>query len=656
MKTGITLRALLISFVSVILGSLWTRQSELLSATCAISESVPTMHGMAILIFLAVLYPVINMVGKKYNFSRGELITIYIFTTIGCVMAGTGIIQALLPYLAVPRYFATPDNGFLDIIDKLPSWLSLQDMDVINQFFEGSPGGAVPWKHWIKPLSLWLLFFVVYWWVIMCVWIILRKQWVENERLTFPLTTIPLYLTDAAATPEQGLDPDKTPPFLKNPLMWIGFCFAGGYQILLMLHAVNPDFPAVVYSYPMGKFFTEYPLKSISSTAMIFKWDIVGLGYLISTEILFSVWFFYWVNNILTVILTATGSVAGGKVFPEAQAIGGNIAMVLIILYVSRKHLAAVLKNVFTKTKAIDDTTEPFTYRIAVLGGLTGFIALILFCAAAGMPLWLSACFFGFILCFVIVYGRIRAETGTPAVWLFLHSQIKYAPIDTFGSAFFIPGGDIQGVSVMTNFHFLIHGGFLNQASIYQLEAFQLGDKAGGISRKGIALLGLGAVAFGFIVGVMMYLPTAYEFGAQHLANFSGRIDNIRVGYCLQAWNDTAAYIKTPLPPKTGQITAEAAGFITTLSLFGIRNFLMINIPLNPLGYILAATRGYFYWWAFFLAWLAKLIILRIGGVQLYRKLIPMFIGMVIGYYFFSGIVWSIVSSLLPALRITIGF
>ena len=49
-------------------------------------------------------------------------------------------------------------------------------------------------------------------------------------------------------------------------------------------------------------------------------------------------------------------------------------------------------------------------------------------------------------------------------------------------------------------------------------------------------------------------------------------------------------------------------------------------VAIQPRGYVLTTGGGLGReWFAVFLSWLAKLIILRIGGVKLYRQAVPFF-------------------------------
>ena len=68
--------------------------------------------------------------------------------------------------------------------------------------------------------------------------------------------------------------------------------------------------------------------------------------------------------------------------------------------------------------------------------------------------------------------------------------------------------------------------------------------------------------------------------------------------------------------------------------------------PLHPLGYAMANSWGMSNLWSCLSgAWLTKLLILRHGGLRLYRRAVPFFLGMALGDYIFGGI-WSIGSIL----------
>ena len=53
--------------------------------------------------------------------------------------------------------------------------------------------------------------------VLICTMVIMRRQWMDHERLLYPLVQVPLGMI------EDGPRPARIKPFLRNPIMWAGF-------------------------------------------------------------------------------------------------------------------------------------------------------------------------------------------------------------------------------------------------------------------------------------------------------------------------------------------------------------------------------------------------------------------------------------------------
>ena len=64
---------------------------------------------------------------------------------------------------------------------------------------------------------------------------ILRKQWNDYERLTYPLVQVPMALT------EQDAEGGRIAPFFKNPVMWTGFAVPAVWGTLHGLHNYFPE-------------------------------------------------------------------------------------------------------------------------------------------------------------------------------------------------------------------------------------------------------------------------------------------------------------------------------------------------------------------------------------------------------------------------------
>ena len=100
----------------------------------------------------------------------------------------------------------------------------------VQKLFEGrAKGEPIPWGNWIGPLFYWSLFILTTYFVTLCLLVVLRRQWVDRERLTFPLATLPLQMS--AETEGRLL-----PPFLRNHLTWVGFSIPAVIGSINALH------------------------------------------------------------------------------------------------------------------------------------------------------------------------------------------------------------------------------------------------------------------------------------------------------------------------------------------------------------------------------------------------------------------------------------
>jgi hypothetical protein len=53
-------------------------------------------------------------------------------------------------------------------------------------------------------------------------------------------------------------------------------------------------------------------------------------------------------------------------------------------------------------------------------------------------------------------------------------------------------------------------------------------------------------------------------------------------------------------------------------------------------------------WFPFLVVWICKVLILRYGGMKLYRTAIPGFLGFALGHAFTAGVVWGLVGAVSP--------
>ena len=112
--------------------------------------------------------------------------------------------------------------------------------------------------------------------VMLCLNVIIRKRWTEEERLSYPIVQIPLAMTD----PKSG--------FFRNRVMWAGFALAAGIETINGLNYLYPVIPALQYRgdhLDLWRWFPDRPWSAIGPTRADFYPCMIGLGFLLPQAI-----------------------------------------------------------------------------------------------------------------------------------------------------------------------------------------------------------------------------------------------------------------------------------------------------------------------------------------------------------------------------------
>jgi hypothetical protein len=617
---------LLVAVLLTILCGLWVREAEIVVITCQVTESVPAVPAVAVLMLLLAALPLL----KFMRLGRKEILVIYAFVVIAISVPGCSIIRFLIALLPSAIYFATPENKFEMAQPHLKSWLVPKDFEVVRQLYEGSPDG-VPWDAWMIPLLVWIGFFFVLWLTLLCLITLFRHQWTERERLTFPLLYLPMEMAGVGESGQASVS-----RFFRNPVMWVGFGLASFYNLLNMLNAFNPAVVAPAKFFDVGALFTERPLDALRPFVMHYRPDLVGFGFLVSTEISFSIWISYLFEKLIAVGGRIVGYEVSGYPFAQEQSIGAYICIALLLVWAARKGFRFWVLGSGGPQNPEPKTQNPDVPRWAFFGLIAGIIALCAFCRAAGMMTWVALVYVLLVLAVALVYARIRAETGVPLIWMFPYYMQKKVMLYTLGSAPFMPGGELGTLTTFALLTFLSRGYFPSLAA-YQLENFKLAEVAG-IKVKSMTWVVILAVLAGLAVGFYIHLTPYYFYGAGTLR---GGIWG--TGLATQEFQDIVNFTKTPKPPDVPRIIATGFGFVVA-GVLAILRMVFLRFPLHPLGFGMATAYGDLIWWSFLLVWMIKTVVLKIGGVKLYKQLIPGFLGFALGHFFMAGMVWGLFS------------
>ena len=420
-----------------------------------------------------------------------------------------------------------------------------------------------------------------------------------------------------------------------NKIMWIGFSIIAVINSINSIHTLFPPMPQIPYwTKNYAHLLTDKPWNAIHLLFVGFNPDMLGLGFLIPTDLCFSLWFFHWFWKAQQVF----GSAVGWRSLPafpygREQASGAYVAIGIILLYVNRRHLFQVANQIFRAVKT-DNGTEPIGYRYSALGIVLGFAILILFCYYGGMSIWVSIPFFALYFIIQTAITRMRAELGTPVHDLH-YSGPDEIIVRTVGTRHL-------GNNTLTMFSlfWFINRAYRSNVMVHEMEGFKMAERAK-INTKSLLIAMLLTAAVGSLTAFWSLLHQGYNTGMQIRAFYPavgafGR----EPWHRLQMWMQNRSTINVP------GTMFMIGGFIFTIFLAIMRGKFLWWI-FHPAGYAVSNSYNMEVLWSpLFFGWLAKTIILRFGGLRLYRKSVPFFLGLIMGHFISRG-TWVILGVIL---------
>ncbi len=586
--------------------------------------------GAAIFLFF-LLALLINPVAYLLTGSRlrtGELATIYVMMIVAAAIPSWGFTMNLIPLLGGFFYYATPENDWAYLLlPNVPGWLVPTDHQVVWQLFEGgSRGEAVPWSAWGRPLLIWSLFAVTIYFVTVCLLVILRKQWMEREKLLFPLAVLPLEMS----AQEEGR---ALPPFWRNYLMWAGFLIPASLNSINALHSYFSFVPKIDLNTSV------LILRDSVAMSCTPRFEVIGLSYLLSLDVSFGVWFF----AVLAHVQTGIGRMVGWTIGPTQPfsdpappdvahlALGALYFLVFSGFWNGRRHLGDVLRKAWRGDPEVDDSNELVSYRTAVWGVILGTVLAGCWLMAAGLNLLSAAVFLLSALVIFTGLARIVSQTG-----LAYGRATVAAPIFTVNAL----GTNIVGHAGLTTLG-------LSFAWSADVRTFVMASVATGLKMADATRLESRRLFWAVVAAILAtlvgsswaILTLAYTYGGINLAGWQF------IGLPSFAGNWVVQNINNPQPTQFWHLGFTSIG----VTLMGLATYVkgrFVGFPIHPIGMALGLTHPIYYvWFSVFLAWLLKGLVLKYGGAKVYLCLRPFFLGLTLGAFGSAG-VWLVVDYL----------
>ena len=471
------------------------------------------------------------------------------------------------------------------------------------------PGQSMPWRLWVGPLLWWTPFFLAVYWMVLCFAAVLAHRWEAEEKLLYPLAQVPLEVVEG--------EPGATSAVLRSPLMWVAFSVPVLHYTIVALHGYWPAIPFIELEQVGGRPFTG-PMSAFNRMLLYTRMDMIGIAYLLSSEVSFSLWFFFLFRRAQQAVRIALGATRSHYQFFEMQCIGGYVLLAASLLWSARAHIARAVRIAFGVLKRDPDAAdadEP--YRVAVIGFLVAFAVIVTWCIYSGMSATWAILQYALFPLVGMVVARVVCEAG-----MFIYSS----PFRLNEAIFKLAGTERIGtmnvtLMTMTSWVQIRSTATQNMAAVAQ--GLCMGSRSG-MRRINVMLAAMAAVTVAILTCHVVVPYIIYTWGVPKLAAWPSKS-------ALHATNNLVRFIENPVAIGGESWLGIGLGAATTLALVVLRHR-FLWWPLHPLGFV--TWLGWpidRYWTSILIGWVWKTVVLRFVGFKGFAALRPIAFGLILG-------------------------
>jgi hypothetical protein len=619
-----TWRAFLIGIVGVVGLCLLTPVNDYaVGNTYLTGNHFPVGVFFFLLILTLVVNILIKLIRPRWAFRQSELMLVCCMMLVSATVPGSGLMRYWFPTTAAAPYLAQRSDLFWkdDVLKDAPEGILLSKDPksmVAKKFYDGTPTGEVvrvPWGQWTKVIVNWGILIWLYYLATIFLCGALRKQWVESDRLIFPVARVPLEFTEGSG--ERAMLPGlvRSKAFLIGAVLTVVFglirlspVFFGaeaGWRPIVPVHQVFADTPWWPMQIEDGFI---YPIG-------------IGFAFLVPSDVSLSVWLFYLFTCGQILVAQYAGSpLESGPWGPFMvwQQAGAFVAFAVGMLWMARRHLWTVAQKA-VGLRGADDSNEPISYRLAFWGLLASVAGMIVWHMHFGMGLWAAIVLLALFFTIVLVHARLVSQGG-----LFFTQQSWVPPEIMHG----LSGGHaFSGAAIVVAQ--VEQTMFLHDAreilSPYVMNSLRIAS----VFEKHRRLL-LPAMLTALAVGMMAAGYSTlrwvfYDHGALNIANTYG--SQYRALRTFNTAHDMIANPGRSARPEYGAL-CWGTGLMSVLMLMRGTFYWW---PVHSLGFAIASSwcvRQL--WFSFLLGWLAKASILKFGSGEILRGARMFFLGVII--------------------------
>ena len=535
--------------------------------------------------------------------------------------------------------------------------LTLEESKEYDGHLGKEPGDPVspaiiPWSNWAGPMLFWAPLLIVFLTFSVSFGYVIYRQWAKRELVPFPLA-------EFASSLIQKRDDRTLPDVFYKPAFWAGLLMMVVIYVLLGLqaHFEKMVFLPIRFSYVEldEKFtFIKFSANGYSLLRATLYFTIIAVAFILPTEISFTSWFTWPIMVTSTfVYYSQTGQRFNANDTGQVM-MGAWWAMALLILYAGRWYYWGLLKAAFGLRSDVVDRQSIWIARVFLLS-LVALVAVLCF---YGLPLDTAVLWVLVLSILFLVVCRLVAEMGIP--WTPVGAVGPLAQMANIIGKTAI-GAKLYSLLSIFNDILLPQKMSLLLIAPAVTNAAHIESKITG-RNPSLKIVGpFMLIMLLFCIGVLIWLGYSNQgkgddlhsrnsFGISGVNNAANNLRGMivqRAGGKTVSDEEMTRFIKEDIPFLQRWSSAWnkwlSPDFINRFLPFFFFGFVLVLVtgylrlklprfPLHPLPLVLIGTWLMSrYWWSFFIGWLLKRIILKIGGGRLFERSRPFFTGIVIG-------------------------
>ena len=254
-------RAVLIGVLLIIANSYWIAYVEMIWHTAHLTTVSLSVNVMFAVLMITWLNIIVRQISPQAALNQQDLLVIYAMLAVGSCFSGHDAMPRLMGLMPYAFRFATPENDWAALLfHHLPDWLVISDPKTVNDFYEGNVNfftdGYV--RYWVTPILSWSIVIFSLMLIFLCLTSLIRRQWVEREKLAYPIIQIPLEITAESGS------------IFRNRVLWIGFGIAFGIDLLNGIAFFFPIIPSLPINDRTRNVFTFHRNRGMRWAAHLF--------------------------------------------------------------------------------------------------------------------------------------------------------------------------------------------------------------------------------------------------------------------------------------------------------------------------------------------------------------------------------------------------